>query len=284
MSNVQRHWSFAILLAIVTFFLGAAASGIIGNRSDNFFLWIVNQVGSSVVLSWWPWVITLIVLLSSLGVIFYLIYHNRVLNRALVTANHIIDLDDSVLRLLASWIPSKNHDNEMKQLLAELLRDASAEFAGHVHRAFILTPDDKKENLLIWAHIGIPQESIDRKKFYIGVDQDKKPLQGVAGNVYLERKLRVGHVLQQENTWRTDCDCYIKFDDGKHLPPYRSFACIPIIGPDLDSPRLSATVCLGVAIFDSMDSKVFDTSESQIVLRIFARRIATALIMNRLLP
>ncbi len=190
-----------------------------------------------------------------------------------------------MLRLLASWIPSKNHDNEMKQLLAELLRDASAEFAGHVHRAFILIPDDKKEYLTIWAHLGIPQDIIDRKKFYIGSDHDKKPLQGVAGYAYLERKLRVGHVIQEENTWRTDCeDSFIRFGDGKHLPPYRSFVCVPVIGPDLDSPRLSTTVCLGVVIFDSMDSRIFDTIESQVVLRVFARRVATALTMNRLLP
>ncbi len=94
MRIVQRFWFFASFLAIITFILGAAVSGIIGNQSNNLYVWIVSQIGSSVELSLWPWIITLLILLVSLGVIFYLMHHNRVLNHALFTANHIIDLDD----------------------------------------------------------------------------------------------------------------------------------------------------------------------------------------------
>jgi len=54
--------------------------------------------------------------------------------------SNLVQLDDSLLRLLASWIRARDHETEMKRILAELLRDASEEFHGHVHRASILLP------------------------------------------------------------------------------------------------------------------------------------------------
>lgn len=272
----------AIIGAIVAFVLVATTTGIIGNRSDNLFSW--RAIGSLVAQSGWSWVVTFVVLLASLAVIFYLIYRYRVLNHALVTANDIINLDDSLLRLLASWIPSRNQETEMKRLFAELLRDACAEFVGQVHRAFILTPDSQNsDELTVWAHIGIPPETIEHLKFYIGNDKDRIPMRGVAGEVFLARKLRVVHVIPEKGGWRTDSSNFVKFHLRTGLPAYRSFVCVPIIGPNVDAQHLSTTVSLGVAVFDSMDREIFDRPESQVLLRMFARRIAAALTIGRLL-
>jgi hypothetical protein len=284
MRGVRRNWIVAGITGLVTFFIGASISGIIGNRSDNLFLWIINQIGKSITLSTWPWIITFIALVVSLGLALYSLRHNRILNHALALANQIVDLDDSLLRLLASWIPTKNHEDEMQRLLAELLRDANAVFAGHVYRALILLPDEQAEDLMPWAHVGMPQETLDHIRFHVGSDKSKKPLRGVAGESYLERKLRVTHVITEDKSWRTDCLSFIRFTEGDHLPPYRSFVCVPVIGADPKAPTTTVTTCLGVAVFDSMNSNIFDLPESQIVLRTFARRIAAVLLIYRLLP
>ncbi len=280
----HRIWWISGIGTVATFVIIAAITGIIGNRSDNLSLAAWEGIKSSITLSWWPWAIMVLILLAAIVGIFHSRHQRHILSHALVTANNIIDLDDSLLRLLASWIPSRNHDNEMRLLFAELLRDACAEFVGHVHRAFILIPNPQNnDELTVWSHIGIPPETIEHLKFHIGNDRNSIPLQGVAGKVFLARKLQIVHVIEEKSGWRTDCLDFIKFHQRTVLPAaYRSFACVPIIGSDSTTQQAIPT-CLGVVVFDSMDHRIFDRPESQVVLRIFARRIAAALLISRLL-
>ncbi len=276
-------WIISAIGSAATFVAIAAVTGIIGNRSDNFFLSMLQGIKNSATPSLWPWIITVLILLAAIAGLLRSWHQRRILNHALITSNNIIDLDDSLLRLLASWVPSRNHDAEMRLLFAELLRDACNEFVGHVHRAFILTPNPQNNGeLTVWASIGIPPETLEHLRFHVGNDKNIPPMQGVAGEVFLARKSRVVHVISEKDGWRTDCTHFIKFHQRTGLPAYRSFTCVPIIGSD---PKIhqAASTCLGVVVFDSLDQRIFDRPESQIVLRAFARRIAAALLISQLL-
>lgn len=283
-SHRRRNvWIISVIGSLVTFVAIAAVTGIIGNRSDNLFLTILGAIQSSATLSLWPWIITVLILLAAIAGMLLSWHQRRILHHALTTANNIIDLDDSLLRLLASWVPSRNHDAELRLLFAELLRDACNEFVGHVHRAFILTHDPQNhDELTVWASIGIPPEAIEHLRFHIGNDKNRTPLRGVAGEVFLARKSRVVHIIPEKDGWRTDCSHFIKFHQRTGLPAYRSFACVPIIGADPNVHQAVPT-CLGVVVFDSLDHRIFDRPESQVVLRAFARRIAAALLISQLL-
>jgi hypothetical protein len=280
----QKIWIISILVSVITFVLIAAVTGIIGNGSYTYLLALLGAIKSSITLSSWPWIVMVLILLSAIVGMLYSWHQRRILNSALTTANNINALDDSLLRLLASWVPSRNHEAEIKLLFTELLRAACKEFSGHVHRAFILTPDLKNSNeLTVWAGIGIPQDTIEHLRFDISINRNGNPIRGVAGEVFLSRKLRVVHVIQEKDGWRTDCSShFIKFQSRAGLPAYRSFICVPIIGADPGIHEAIST-CHGVVVFDSLDFKIFDRPESQIVLRAFARRIASALLISRLL-
>src|SRR5437016_878201 len=123
-SRRRNVWIISVVGSLVTFVAIAAITGIIGNRSDNLFVMILGAIQSSATFSLWPWIITVLILLAAIAGMLRSWHQRRILNHALITANNIIDLDDSLLRLLASWVPSRNHDAEMRLLFAELLRDA----------------------------------------------------------------------------------------------------------------------------------------------------------------
>ena len=274
---IFRRW-WVLLLTVFVFIGGAIVEGIFGNLGSDIFRslwkWLVTSIG----MNWLPWVIVLLFL----GLVVYFWFNNRFLDRALITTSNLLETDDSLLRLLGSWVPAKSHETEMKLLLAELLRDTCREFGEHVQRAFVLLPDPQEEVYLrIWAYTKMSQESIDRMKFYIGTDESKRVNQGVAGEAFLTKEFRVAHMSQKDREWKCDLSSYINFTTRNHAPLYRSFACIPVLGP---APNIAGgIISLGVVCFDSPNRTVFDSYESEIVLRTFARRISTALLIYRLL-
>src|SRR5947209_15817996 len=170
----RRRWTIAgivaAIVAVVGFVAVAALNGIIGNRADSFVLWLIDQM-SRIKDGLLPWPVVLIIVLIWLSIISYCLWkivhlrrrvknlerESRILQHALSTEHNIVLLDDSLLRLLASWIPSRDHINEMKLILSELLSDATVEFNGHVHRAVLLRPEG--EYLKVWAHYGMPEDS-----------------------------------------------------------------------------------------------------------------------------
>src|SRR5436853_939837 len=100
----------------------------------------------------------------------------------------------------------------------------------------------------------MPSESKERVWFYIGgKNEAKQKEERVAWQVFRTRKLCVVHLMLKNNKWISHNKEYISSSERKH-PPYRSFACVPILGPD----DKEGTICLGVACFDSMNSKTFD--------------------------
>lgn len=275
-----------VLLFIVT----AAIAGIVGNRADTLFVWlwgILSKINS------WPWIITLVTMVIGFGLVLVFVWRSGGALRAelhkmnleltkvrgaLEKMNMLIGLDDSLLRLLASWVRAGDREVEMKLLLAELLRDATIAFEGEVHRALIFLPDATREHLKAWAHYQMPQVSITRSIFYVGADGDDRK-RGLAGEVFLASKIQVAHILRTNDHWKCDCDSYIDFDKRRPFPPYQSLVGVPIIGFTPSSPEVSATTCLGVVCFDSHNPTIFDNTAAQALLQVFGRRIAAALLI-----
>lgn len=187
-------------------------------------------------------------------------------------------------RLLASWIRGADHTEQVKGILQELLSDACRVFGHNVRRAAILLPAQSgNEYLTMWITHGMPPDTIARVKFYVGRDRSKESSQGVAGKVYLEKEHRVAHITKVKDVWHCDCPGFIRFTNSEHDPDYRSFVCMPIIGPTPDPNARNSITCLGVVCFDSMHDRIFDNAHARYVLRVFARRIAFALSMSELL-
>lgn len=274
---VRKGWlnsaSITILSAITTFIIAAAVTGIIGNFSGTVFEWLLKQLSTSYI---WLLVVELATALVGTGVILYLERLNKIKDRAVTLANDIIESDDSLLRLLASLIHAKDHSAGMKRLLAHLLSDARDVFDGRINRASIFLPNATGEFLKIWAQYGMPQESAERTQFYVGGSKER--MLGVAGETFLTKELRVVHLIQENDTWKADCEQYIKFSNTKY-PLYRSFICLPILGPAPDKPDEKDVTCLGVVSFDSLDPRIFDDPSLQEVLRLFATRIAASLLI-----
>ncbi len=123
----------------------------------------------------------------------------------------------------------------------------------------------------------MPEESVNRTKFYIGKEENRKSERGIAGATYLDGQLRVGHMIQENAHWKCDHEGYINFDSKRPHPSYYSFVCVPIIGLNPGSAKGNTISCLGVVCFDSHSAIVFDSPQIQELLVTFGSRIAAAL-------
>lgn len=273
-----RWWITLIPAAVLVITLTVETT--IGNLGNEALDMLWKYLLASLHADFWPWIFAAVAIITSI----YLWILNRSLNQALTTSTNLNELDDSMLRLLGSWDLTQSGETQIKLALAELLRDACREFHGHVQRAMILLPDIERNNeyLTVWAHSKMPHESVLRLCFYIGNDSNKQMTEsGVAGEVYLKQEIQIARMALIGGKWKCDCDRYRSFTPRKYDPVYRSFVCIPIYGP---SSRTSIGIdCLGVVCFDSQSDTIFDSNATEIVLRVFTRRIATSLLIYRLL-
>ena len=270
---MRNKWLRTGVAVMVVPLLLAAFYGILGNSAYAGFLLLLDQLTKPTMMDLWLWIISLVLLLVFLCTLSYSLWQRKVSKHALSTLQNIVDLDSSLLRLLASWVPGRNHDNEIKLILSDLLCDATKEFEGHVNRASIFLPDG--DYLKIWAHYGMPPQSINRTQFYIGTDRNKLLReQGIAGEAFLSGQLCVGYMYQENNIWRCNFKGHVEFDLHRPYPPYRSFVCVPIVGE-------TQGINTGIVCFDSMNQTIFEAHENQVVLRAFARRIASALLICR---
>src|SRR5437762_7658633 len=279
-------WSKATLIALAITVSTASIYGIVGNRADAALTWLMSQV--SALQSFWLWITISILVVVYIGSFLYYWQRTTILHQTLNRSNKMLALDDSLLRVLASWIPPtlpSDHDEQLRRILKETLRDATIEFDGHVERADILLPDSTNTSYLrCWAHDQMPQESIDSMHFYIGNDlQMQRDRGGIAGKSFSSGEIIVGHMSQINGHWVCeDHEEYIRFQGTRPYCPYMSFVNVPIIGLSTHSP--GGTTCLGVICFDSRRDDIFDSEEIKIVLRMFARRVASTILISEKLP
>src|SRR6266567_8992898 len=102
----MKKWLKNSIFTAIGGILVLAIQGIIQNRADGIFLFLVSWIGHSINENVAPWIVTIVFLIGCLGESFYFWQHDKVLNQAIRRANKMIDLDGSLLRNLASWIPS----------------------------------------------------------------------------------------------------------------------------------------------------------------------------------
>lgn len=247
------------LVAAIT----AAVNGVIGNRTDAGFLWFWPYLlsFSRAVLSWqWlGYVLFVLLLLVSFAQ-----------GRQITVLQRLAELDDSLLGLLPELVAADDPHSVMRPLLTQFLRDTTTIFSQELNRASILIP--RGEWLQVYVTYGMPAESIERTKFYIGPEPHR--LRGVAGTAFVTRTTRIAHMFSQRGDWQSDDPTYIDFEPRRPRLPYRSFVAIPILdGPD---------TCLGVLCFDSLSRTSFDSRAIRDnILPALATRTLAAILIYR---
>ena len=287
MSKSNLSLSRTSVIGIAAAIGGAVFYGVIGNRADVIFVWLASEMGNSMQRNYWPWIIVGVLIIVYIGTFLYSWRQRAILRQTLDRSNKMLALDDSLLRVLASWVPptsQNDHDEQLRLTLKEILRDATVQFDGHVERAAILLPDSNNIYLKCWTHYQMPQESIDSMRFYIGNDMQRRQDEGgVAGAAFIKGEILVGHMIQQTNGhWICeDQEHYIRFQGTRPFTPYTSFVNVPIIGINTQT---NMTTCHGVICFDSKRNDCFDTEELKPLLRSIARRVASSISISEKLP
>jgi hypothetical protein len=284
MEECMVRWLNKSVFILIGGVITIAVEGIIGNRADVLFVegasWIPSSVNQNAI----PWIALGLFLMLSAVESFCLLQHIKLLKLALRRTRKMVELDSSLLRVLASWIPTTRRDQEAKRILREVLHDATTEFDDSTYRAAVLLPDATGEYLTCWASYEMPQDSIENMQFYIGNNgQTKAEKGGVAGEAYMEEKIIIGHVEKMNNVWIcTDCKSYRKFNGSRAVSPYKSFANVPILA--LDPLARNTPRCLGVVCFDSPQERIFDSKEMEGILFRIASRVAAAILIWQKLP
>jgi hypothetical protein len=269
---VKRGWG--LFLLALTFAAGATAQTVIGNWGSEIVSEIIGLL-VSVLHNPYFWLGTIILVLSFL--VFRLWLRSRYLYVAFENATNAVETDDSLLRTIASWDLRLPYDMQLKKVLNETLRDIIDDFDGEIQRGYILLPtSEASEELSIWVHFRMPDECLDMK-FYVGDSETKRAsLAGVAGIAYLKKKLCIIHIDRLNGAWQSDHPDYRVFNEREYPPAYRSSICIPIVGPY--DPTTNQARCLGVLVFDSPHRTYFDSSHPRVILRMYSRRVALAIL------
>jgi hypothetical protein len=120
----------------------------------------------------------------------------------------------------------------------------------------------------------MPEDAVERIEFYIGNDRGKLKDQGVAGETFKDGKLRVGHMIRENNKWTCrEYSSYINFTDRRFLP-YESLVCVPIPKFTL---KPSSGETIGVICFDSKHPATFDNPGAHQLLEALGNRVGAAL-------
>ena len=285
---VKKRTIIGIAIAVTGFIILNAVAGIIGNNAYALYIWLWNDVlkfpiqelSKSITTHLTLWIILLFISLASGGANLFLWNQLKTYSKALNTSNDMVELDDSLLRLLASIDYTQDLNPQMRKVLEESLHDAIKAFPKDIYRASILLPNGAKEYLSIRVNFKMPEESIRRVNFYIGDDENRSQERGVAGITYRDKQLRIGHIIWKDNQWKCDNENYIDFEEDDLRPSYNSFVSVPIIGLDPNSVDGLAAICLGVICFDSHSLTAFDSPQTQKLLLMLGRRIAAALTIH----
>lgn len=287
---MPKGWRRWAIWGVAGFIVLAALSGIVGNRADAVFVRSLSPAkrfaNAELVVPVWEAALVFVLLLA-LQVVFFLALRTMVRRGvaariaqiradqdeldALGNAIKLVQMDDTLLRLLPRLAPAPNRGQAIEMLLTEFLRDATGVFGGDVSRGMILHVEG--DQLAAWVGYQMPRETLERTRFPL-VDTANRP-QGVAKRTYQDGKLRVVHfsrVKGERGKFRPDSRDYKVLDHSRPHPPYRSFVTVAIAG---DADRL------GVLCFDSMSIDAFDLPEIQQFLGAISRRIAAAMTIYR---
>lgn len=262
----------SLILGAVAFIIVATLNTVIGNEMQAFLFWIWTQLLTSIKTYPFVWLVTSLAVAGSLGLALHWWIQSRSLNTALGTATAVVNLDKVLLQLLANLLITQNVEQERNKILSELLQETIKTLPHNNHnlyRGAILLPDGNGY-LTMQANYNMSERSVRESKFYIGADVNLQKERGIAGNVYQQMKICVGHIVKRDDKWVCDHDDFKQFNTGPLHPEYYSLINVPIIG-------FPPTERLGVICMDSNNVKVFDLPETQELLIVLGRRVAATL-------
>jgi hypothetical protein len=290
-TQLGRIWSNKIIkftvYVVTSYILFNIIGGIIGNSSYTgsppTWMKSIWEQGSKLITT------NLLIITSTISVVSLIgvgLLASKTINlsKALNATTNLTELDDSLNRLLANLLldhrtKSKEQlEKEMRRLLHELLRDATQTVLGKKNkgRAAILFPIILSSNgkyLIVVASHRFSGKSADRTRFYIGEDESKEGERGTVGVCFLQKQMRIGHIIQKDGYRECDDEDFIDFDDSRSQLTYQTFVNVPIIG----IPTENNLDCLGVICLDTKVPNGFDSSRAKTLLEAIARRVAAAL-------
>jgi hypothetical protein len=272
----------AAIGAVALILIGWIASGIVGNRADAAFVAWAPTVADFLVTPWPipPWLLLLLLAVVLIGIaVLVAALRRRTADEdpirpvagdedPLEVAVALLELDETLFRLLAQLVANADRTRALEQLLREFLRDATRVFGGDVSRALVLTVEG--DALAGWIGYQMPEETIARSRFPL--DAPDVAGQGVALRTFREGKLHVVRLEHHDGIWQADSRDYREFSPERPHPPYRSFVSVPV-------PSNGGGV-RGVLCFDSMNPGAFDSPEVQRFLATLAQRVAAAITIH----
>lgn len=239
-----------------------AVGGVVGNRADSAFLDFLPFLSDTTVNLWIVLLACLFVVAPAVGVAAHYYRSQRV-------AIQFIRLDDTLFRLLSTTNVGSDPEEVTRRLIEEFLEDTLELFADGC-RIHLLRPDPSDTDYLkIWHSRGIPPETIERSRFYIGAQDNIK--RGVAGKAYLDKQIRVVKIRVEKDRRIASSKEYISFVDKRKRIPYRSFVAVPITDADQES--------LGVLCIDSRATDTFDPMPIRNLLGNVADRLAATILI-----
>lgn len=269
--NSPRLLVGTVLSSMATAALVTAIEGIIGNRANDLFGWLLAHLA----LVAWLWVV-LAILLFLVGYLFITLLHSyqkiEELNRR---TEHMIMLDEGLFKQLTILVGEIDIEVAMRPVLRKLLRDAREAFP-EARQACLCLPDPQapEEYLMPWLLASWGEDNIPDRKFYIG-GYDPAMKRGLAGEAFHHSEILITKFNREANGGKLipTRDSYIFFGEDHTKLPYSVLVCVPIIAnTDKKKPH-----CLGVVCFDSENQDTFDSPGVKTMLKLLGRRLAFAL-------
>jgi hypothetical protein len=265
--RIRKRWPILGVLALV---LVGVAQSVLGNRVDAALLplWphVLHWLDQRTEIANWL-LAALALIVALLGVVGARLLvqaaHGR--SKRLDIAIALVELDETLFRLLAQLASAPDRRGAVVKLLEEFLRDTTRVLGGDVSRAMVLHA--VADELVGWVGYQMPQATLDRTRFRL--DAPDTAGQGVALKTFRDGKTYVVHLDQDREQWRADSRDYKVIDLDRPHPPYRSFATAAIPGAGGET--------LGVLCFDSMSREAFDSVDIQRFLSALAQRVSAVI-------
>lgn len=245
--------------------------GVIGNRSDAILLqlWsvIINYVGADR----WPWIITGGAVLMIFGAIRLWWVSSVKASREQNEKSFLVSLVITLGATLSSVLATQDLNHGWHEFVAKAFETIAIDYLQNVRRGLLFLPDEKGENLIISdMHGWVDESSKNQTRFCIDSRKDSST-RGLAGEVFLTRRIIVAHISTKKDVLRSDEVSYIPSLHSK--PPF----CGSLIGVPITTGE-GTSDCLGVLCFDSYNSTAFDTPIVRDILVIVASRVAEVLV------
>lgn len=302
MTNRPGKSIWANVIRAIIWLLLAIISGVAGNYAYESILEIVPRLGQYIQLYAFSIFVVLSVVIMGLGFGWW--YYSRQMSRQVTmlsrgledkqkeidglrlkildygeeakmlrysneASDRLFTADDGLLRLLPQLVVCENKESLAQEIAYRYLRDIKEVFDGVVVRAIILRPNKEKTYLESWVSYDVSPNNLQSSRFYIGDEVSIAQQRGVAGEVYVTRRLRVIHFFMRDDRWVADDPAYYPFSEEKKGPSYRSAVVFPIV-ESVNEHGFGR--CLGVFSINSTEIDAFDSSEVQNFLYLIANR------------